>query len=123
MENYIKKRDRYRLTNYSKRYKMIRGLKPFLTIRKSNRYIYVQIAKYDPKGDIILWAKSTKNMGLTKGKNCNAAKILGEYCSKNIKHRGIILYTGQIRGFPEFIKSFVRAINKTEKIVIAGDIR
>lgn len=122
MRNYIKKRDKYRLTNYTKRYKLISGGKPYLAIRKSNKNLYVQVIEYAPGGDRIIWTASTLKMDIKNKKNCAAAKLLGSYCRKHIPKKDLLLYVGQRRAFPKFIRTFVKEINSEKKIVIAGEI-
>ena len=107
---YIKKRDSYRLTNYTKRHKLLKSKKLILKIRKSNRQIYLKVCKYSDRGDIIQWSTNTKKIGHS-GKNCTASTALGHYFAQNIKYRDLILDTGQVGGFPDFVKSFINAVN------------
>lgn len=77
-----KKRRKVRLTNYTKRLKLLKSKLPRLVIRKSNHYILAQLVEYAPTGDKVLWTKSTKDLILTKiltsGTNLQAAFLLGK---------------------------------------------
>lgn len=56
------KRRREGKTDYRKRRSIIQGKKPFLTIRTSNRYIYGQVMKASPGGDVTLCASSSRDL-------------------------------------------------------------
>ena len=81
----------------------------------------MQVVKNAIGGNLILWSYSTRFLGL--GKTCLDSEKLGLYCGEKIAHRDLILCKGQTGGFPEFIKYFLRGINKKESVVRAGDIK
>ncbi len=77
-----KRRRREGKTNYHKRYKMIRSRKPIFVVRKTNKYIIVQIVYPTPIGDYTLVAAHSRELvkyfGWRAGtKNTPAAYLTG----------------------------------------------
>ena len=122
MRKFTKKRDRLRLTNYRKNYRLLRGGCPILKLRKTNRYITVQICKRGEKGDIIIWQKSTKFLPVKMGKNCESASALGHYCANNLEYENLVLCTGQ-RNFSKFAQHFVRGANSGDKCIVRANLK
>lgn len=56
------RRKRIRKTDYKHRLKLLVSRRNRLVIRRSSKYIYLQLVKYDKKGDIILSGISSKNL-------------------------------------------------------------
>ena len=126
MNSFTKKRDRHRLTNYSKRHRLLMSGRLILRIRKSNRRILVQVSKWTPTGDRILWtAKTNDSKTPLMGKNCKTAESFGKHCGQVIPYTGLILCTGQKRGLPGFIASFLKGLNscvrqQDQRIILNG---
>lgn len=88
-------------TDYRKRRGMIVGRLPFLAVRVSGRYIYAQIIKATPQGDLTLCTASSRD--LTKfgwkgaAKNLPSAYLTGYYLGK-ISHgnnlENLVFYSG-----------------------------
>ena len=80
-------------TNYKKRITFLKSGKPRLTIRRSLTNMYVQLIKFDPKGDLIITSGSgldLKKMGWKYGlSNLPAAYLTGLITGKKIKAKGI----------------------------------
>ncbi len=78
----IFRRRRAGKTDYRKRRGVIQGRKPFLTVRVSNKYIYGQVMRPAPNGDITLCAFSSRGLSKEHGwkgsaKNLPAAYLTG----------------------------------------------
>ena len=98
---HIFRRRREGKTDYRKRRGMIFGRTPFLAVRISGRYIYAQILKPAPQGDLTLCSASSRN--LTKfgwkgsAKNLPSAFLTGYHLgriAKGKKVSDVILYSG-----------------------------
>ncbi len=87
------KRRRLGKTNYRKRLKLLLSGKPRLIIRKSLRYITAQIAEFDPKGDRIIVAATSKELKKFGWKfacdNTPAAYLTGLLIGKKALEKGI----------------------------------
>jgi len=87
------KRKRDGKTNYKRRLALLKGRIDRLVVRKTNKYLIVQIVRYEPNGDKVLvsanskellklgWTSSCKNIpagyltGLVLGKKANEKKL------------------------------------------------
>lgn len=82
------RRKREGKTNYRKRLIFLKSSLPRLVIRKSNKYISVQIIKYSDQGDIVLYSVSTKDLikyGWNKNtNNTPSAYLIGLLIGKKI---------------------------------------
>ena len=87
------RRKREGRTNYAKRLKMLRAKLPRLIVRKSNKYITVQISEFDPKGDktlITVHSSELKKENWKYGrKNTPAAYLTGIIAAKKAKEKKI----------------------------------
>jgi len=87
------KRKRQGKTNYKKRLALLKSGFPRFVVRKSNKYIYVQIIEYDPKGDkTICQAHSAelKKFGWNRSaKSLPAAYLAGLLAGKRALKKGI----------------------------------
>lgn len=98
---HIFRRRREGKTDYRKRRGMIFGRTPFLAVRVSGRYIYAQILKPAPQGDLTLCSASSRNLAKFgwKGsaKNLPSAFLTGYHLGKLAKEKkvnDVILYSG-----------------------------
>ncbi|MFH0868887.1 MAG: 50S ribosomal protein L18 [archaeon] len=57
-------------TNYSKRLKMLRARMPRLVVRRSNKYITIQLIEYSPKGDKTLVTAHSSELQSLGWKHC-----------------------------------------------------
>jgi large subunit ribosomal protein L18 len=77
----VLKRRRVKLTNYARRFRLLKSGLPRLVLRKSNHYVLAQLVQYTPVGDHVLWTKSTRELVLagefTSGTNLEACVALG----------------------------------------------
>ena len=94
------KRRRYGQTNYTNRLGMLKSGVPRLVIRKSLKNINVQIVKYEPDGDKVLFSSNSKQLAKYGWKysrsNVPAAYLTGLLCAKKSKNVGeTILDVGQ----------------------------
>ena len=53
------RRRREKKTNYEKRLALVKGEKPIMVVRRSNRYITVQFVEFNPKGDKTVTGSAT----------------------------------------------------------------
>ncbi len=88
------KRRRQGKTNYKKRLNLLKSDLPRLVIRKTNRYIIVQLVKYNSEGDQILTATSSKELKEKfkwkfSTRNLPAAYLTGFLCGCRGKHEKI----------------------------------
>ncbi|MFH1290146.1 MAG: 50S ribosomal protein L18 [Nanoarchaeota archaeon] len=88
-----KRRRRERKTDYKARFSLLKSEKPRLVIRKTNRYILVQIVESDIAQDKVIARASSKDL-LQKGwpkeksgslKSLPAAYLTGYLLAKNLK--------------------------------------
>ena len=56
------RRKRIKKTDYRHRLKLLVSRRNRLVIRRSSKYIYLQLIKYDKKGDLILFGTSSKKL-------------------------------------------------------------
>lgn len=81
-------------TNYKKRLKLLQSRKPRLIIRRSNKYVEIQIAEYEPDGDkIIVGANSKALQEIGWKHSCNnipASYLAGLLLAKKAKENKII---------------------------------
>lgn len=98
---HIFRRRREGKTDYRKRRGMIVGRSPFLAVRISGRYIYAQIIKPAPDGDLTVCSASSRDL-LKYGwkgsaKNLPSAFLTGYYLGKAAKGtnvKDLVLYSG-----------------------------
>lgn len=87
------KRRREKKTDYRKRLKLLLSGKPRLVIRRSNKYIRLQIVEYDEKGDktvLGLLSKTLQKYGWPKSfKNLPACYLSGYLIGKLALRRNI----------------------------------
>lgn len=57
-----RRRRREGKTNYHRRYRMILSGHPRFVVRKTNKYVWVQVIKASPKGDIVVAAAHSKEL-------------------------------------------------------------
>jgi large subunit ribosomal protein L18 len=80
-QSHVVKRRVVRLTDYGKRFKLLKSGLPRLVLRKTNKYVIAQLVEYNPIGDHIIWTCSTKALvgakGLNNGTNEAACVALG----------------------------------------------
>jgi len=80
-------------TDYRLRLTLLRGRKPRIVIRKSLKYITIQVIQYSPKGDNIVVSATTKEllkMGWKYGlKNTSASYLCGLLFAKKAKEKKI----------------------------------
>lgn len=98
---HIFRRRREGKTDYRKRRGMIVGRTPFLAVRISGRYVYAQILKPTPKGDITICSASSRDLAKYgwKGsaKNLSSAFLTGYHLGKVAKGNDVedlVLYSG-----------------------------
>ncbi|MGC8478656.1 MAG: 50S ribosomal protein L18 [Candidatus Micrarchaeia archaeon] len=88
----IKKRRKSALTNYKRRIKLLKSGLDRVVIRKSNRAITMQVARFDQKGDIVLTsARSSelKQMGWEPRANVPTAYLTGYLLAQKAKPLGL----------------------------------
>ncbi len=87
------RRKREGKTNYGKRLKILRAKLPRIIVRKSNKYITIQITEFDAKGDktlITAHSSELKKMGWSHGmKNIPAAYLTGIIAAKKAAEKKI----------------------------------
>jgi len=87
------KRRREGKTNYKRRLNILKSGKPRLVIRKSLTNIYVQLIKFDQKGDITIFSGSgfaLKKLGWKHNtENIPAAYLTGLLTGKKIMEKGV----------------------------------
>jgi large subunit ribosomal protein L18 len=98
---HIFRRRREGKTDYRKRRGIIVGRLPFLAVRISGRYIYAQIVRPTPSGDITICAASSRDLSQFgwKGssKNIPGAYLTGFYLgqlAQETKVKSVIMYSG-----------------------------
>jgi large subunit ribosomal protein L18 len=94
-------------TDYRKRRGIIQGRKPFLTVRVSNNYVYGQIVRAAPQGDITLCSTSSRNLAKRYGwkgsaKNIPSAYLTGYLLGKTAQSKKIS-ETGVYSGVSRFV--------------------
>ncbi len=87
------RRKREGRTNYKKRLALLKSGRPRLVIRKSNRYVQLQLVRYHADGDRILvtvTSKALAKLGWTgSAKSIPAAYLTGILCAKEAKAHGV----------------------------------
>jgi len=85
-KRFFKKYKREGKTNYHKRLNLLKSDIPRLVIRISSKNILAQLVKYEPSGDVVLFAVSTKSLEKLGWKasrtNIPAAYLLGYLLAK-----------------------------------------
>ncbi|MCE4608497.1 MAG: 50S ribosomal protein L18 [Caldisphaeraceae archaeon] len=81
-------------TDYSLRYKLVISGKPRFVVRKTNKYISIQVIKFDIDGDKVIVAAHSKELSKTfdwKGywKNLCAAYLTGYLAALRARQKGI----------------------------------
>ena len=78
-------------TNYKKRLKLLKSRKPRLVIRRTNKYIILQITEFTNKGDKILYSANSKELSKfgwnLSFKNLPAAYLTGLLLGKKINKK------------------------------------
>ncbi len=88
----IKKRRKSALTNYKRRITLLKSGLDRVVVRKSNRSVTVQVAKFDQKGDIILataHSSELKQMGWEPRANVPTAYLTGYLLAQKTKQLGL----------------------------------
>jgi large subunit ribosomal protein L18 len=86
------RRRREGATDYAKRLKSLKGGKPRLIVRKTNKYVLVQLAEYSEAGDKILAGASSRDLaGLGFPGKCNtpSAYLTGLLVGKKAMAKGV----------------------------------
>ena len=87
------RRKRTGSTNFAKRLGLLRARLPRLVVRKSNKFITIQIVQYDAKGDktlVTAHSSELKEMGWKYGmKNIPAAYLTGMIAAKKAEPKNI----------------------------------
>jgi len=87
------RRKRTGSTNYGKRLKLLRARLPRMIVRKSNKFITIQITQYDSKGDktlVTAHSSELKEMGWKYGmKNIPAAYLTGMIAAKKAAEKKV----------------------------------
>ncbi|AFZ70895.1 ribosomal protein L18 [Caldisphaera lagunensis DSM 15908] len=88
------KRRRQGKTDYRLRYRLVISQKPRAVVRKTNKYILVQIVEFDAKGDKTIVAAHSKELSKLYnwkgyGKNTCAAYLTGYLAGLRAKQKGI----------------------------------
>jgi large subunit ribosomal protein L18 len=77
----VLKRRRVKLTNYARRFRLLKSGLPRLVLRKSNHYVLAQLVEYSPEGDRVVWTRTTRELVLagefTSGTCSGACTALG----------------------------------------------
>lgn len=103
MNHYVHvfRRRREGKTDYRKRRGMIVGRTPFLAVRISGRYVYAQILRATPQGDLTLCSSSSRNLmrfgWKGSAKNITSAFLTGYHLGKVAKGKevnDVVLYSG-----------------------------
>ena len=80
-------------TDYKKRLKLLLSKKPRLVIRRSLNNIYIQITKYNPKGDKVIISSNSnelrKKYGFFTGGNIPASYLVGLIAGRKALKKGI----------------------------------
>ncbi len=87
------RRKREGKTNYKRRLELLKSFQNRLVIRRSNKYLTFQIVSYDPKGDKVLVATTSKKLQdygwKHSGKNLSGAYLAGLLFAKMAEKKGI----------------------------------
>lgn len=85
------RRKREGKTDYRKRLKMLTGHKPRLVVRKSLRYILMQVIEFSPSGDKVIASAQSKELAkfgwTADGANTSAAYLTGLLLAKKVKKK------------------------------------
>ena len=84
----IRRRRREALTAYGKRINTLKGLKPRIVVRKSNRGITAQIVAFEPKGDKVLigvTSNDLRSLGWEPRSNIPTSYLTGMLLAKRAK--------------------------------------
>ncbi len=89
-----RRRRREGKTNYYKRYRMVLSGRPRLVVRKTNKYIWVQVVIAKPEGDVTLVAAHSRELVKRYGwlgstKNVSAAYLTGLLAGLRALRKGI----------------------------------
>lgn len=98
----IKRRRKQNKTDYKARLQILKGSKPRLVVRKTNRFVIVQVVETDVAQDKVIASANSKellNMGWPKEssgslKNKMACYLTGLILAKKIKSKELILDIG-----------------------------
>lgn len=87
------RRRREKKTNYSKRLALVVCGKPRLVVRKTNKYVYLQVIAFDRTGDRVLAQASSRELekfGWNRAKrNTPAAYLAGLLCGARAKSKNV----------------------------------
>ncbi len=87
------RRKREGRTNYKKRLALLKSGKPRLVIRRSNRYLLLQVVAYHPDGDNVLTTTSSRSLAKKgwkgSGKSLPAAYLTGLLLAKQALEKGV----------------------------------
>lgn len=87
------KRRRLGKTDYRQRYKLLVSGKPRLVFRKKSKNLIMQVSKYNPKGDQVITACTTSDLGKygwnIARRNTPSAYLLGFLIGLKSKNKGI----------------------------------
>lgn len=87
------RRRREKKTNYGKRLALVKGEKPVMVVRRSNRYVTVQFVEFDPKGDKTIFSvsgnKLEKLFKWPSKRNVWSAYLSGLYAGKEASKKGV----------------------------------
>lgn len=101
------------MTNYRKRYNLLKSKITRLIFRISTKYAYASLADYDPKGDKLITTFSTKEFGKYK-KNKEVCFKLGEKIGSYIEENcnEIILDIGRKKIYTEKVLYFIKGVKE-----------
>ncbi len=79
-------------TDYATRLALLRGGKPRMVVRKTNKYVAVQFVNFSEKGDLTITAATSKALskyGFPGKCNSPSAYLTGLLCAKQAKAKGV----------------------------------
>ncbi len=86
------RRRREEKTNYATRLALLRGGKPRMVVRRTNKYILVQFVDFGEKGDRTITTATSKALskyGFPGKCNSPSAYLTGMLCAKKAKAKGV----------------------------------
>lgn len=90
------KRRRKNLTNYKKRFALLKSMKPRLVVRKSLKHIYIQFINYSKIGDVTLVSTNSKQLvkyGWGSRSNTPTAYLTGLLAGFKAREKGVKEFT------------------------------
>lgn len=79
-------------TDYAKRLALLKSERTRMIVRKTNKYVIVQFAQFDSKGDSIITSVTSKHLskyGFTGKSNTPSAYLTGALAAKQAKEKGV----------------------------------